>query len=51
MEKETMNIAVLGLGIIGSIWAKNLIADGHNLRCWNGTPAPDTGSTGALCTP
>jgi 3-hydroxyisobutyrate dehydrogenase-like beta-hydroxyacid dehydrogenase len=33
-----MNVAVLGLGIIGSIWAKNLIADGHNLRCWNRTP-------------
>jgi len=33
-----MNISVLGLGIIGSIWAKNLIADGHNLRCWNRTP-------------
>jgi 3-hydroxyisobutyrate dehydrogenase-like beta-hydroxyacid dehydrogenase len=33
-----MNIAVLGLGIIGSIWAKNLIADGHTVRCWNRTP-------------
>jgi len=33
-----MNISVLGLGIIGSIWAKNLIADGHNLQCWNRTP-------------
>lgn len=33
-----MNIAVLGLGIIGSAWAKNLIADGHALRCWNRTP-------------
>ena len=33
-----MKISVLGLGIIGSIWAKNLIADGHNLRCWNRTP-------------
>jgi len=33
-----MNISVLGLGIIGSIWAKNMIADGHNLRCWNRTP-------------
>jgi 3-hydroxyisobutyrate dehydrogenase-like beta-hydroxyacid dehydrogenase len=30
-----MNIAILGLGIIGSAWAKNLIADGHRLRCWN----------------
>ena len=33
-----MNISVLGLGIIGSIWAKNLIADGHTVRCWNRTP-------------
>lgn len=33
-----MNIAVLGMGIIGSTWAKNLIADGHTVRCWNRTP-------------
>jgi 3-hydroxyisobutyrate dehydrogenase-like beta-hydroxyacid dehydrogenase len=33
-----MNISVLGLGIIGSTWAKNLIADGHTVRCWNRTP-------------
>jgi 3-hydroxyisobutyrate dehydrogenase-like beta-hydroxyacid dehydrogenase len=33
-----MNIAVLGLGIIGSAWARNLIADGHAVRCWNRTP-------------
>jgi 3-hydroxyisobutyrate dehydrogenase-like beta-hydroxyacid dehydrogenase len=33
-----MNIAILGLGIIGSAWAKNLIADGHAVRCWNRTP-------------
>jgi 3-hydroxyisobutyrate dehydrogenase-like beta-hydroxyacid dehydrogenase len=33
-----MNISILGLGIIGSAWAKNLIADGHNVRCWNRTP-------------
>jgi 3-hydroxyisobutyrate dehydrogenase-like beta-hydroxyacid dehydrogenase len=32
-----MNITVLGLGIIGSTWAKNLIADGHQVRCWNRT--------------
>jgi 3-hydroxyisobutyrate dehydrogenase-like beta-hydroxyacid dehydrogenase len=38
MKRNTMNISVLGLGIIGSIWAKNLIADGHNVRCWNRTP-------------
>jgi 3-hydroxyisobutyrate dehydrogenase-like beta-hydroxyacid dehydrogenase len=33
-----MEISVLGLGIIGSAWAKNLIADGHAVRCWNRTP-------------
>jgi len=33
-----MKIAVLGLGIIGSAWAKNLIADHHDVRCWNRTP-------------
>lgn len=33
-----MNIAVLGMGIIGSAWAKNLSADGHNVRCWNRSP-------------
>ena len=33
-----MTISVLGLGIIGSAWAKNLIADGHAVRCWNRTP-------------
>ena len=33
-----MNVAVLGLGIIGSAWAKNLMADGHAVRCWNRTP-------------
>jgi len=37
-EHAVMNISVLGLGIIGSIWAKNLIADGHSVRCWNRTP-------------
>jgi len=33
-----MNISVLGLGIIGSAWARNLIADGHAVKCWNRTP-------------
>lgn len=37
-HEEMMKIAVLGLGIIGSIWAKNLMADGHEVRCWNRTP-------------
>ena len=33
-----VNISMLGLGIIGSAWAKNLLADGHAVRCWNRTP-------------
>ena len=33
-----MKISVLGLGIIGSAWTKNLISDGHEVRCWNRTP-------------
>jgi 3-hydroxyisobutyrate dehydrogenase-like beta-hydroxyacid dehydrogenase len=36
-----MNIAVLGLGIIGSAWARNLIADGNAVRCWNRSPKED----------
>ncbi len=34
-------IAVLGLGIIGAIWAGHLRADGHQMRTWNRTPKPD----------
>jgi 3-hydroxyisobutyrate dehydrogenase-like beta-hydroxyacid dehydrogenase len=33
-------IAVLGLGIIGGAWARNLIADSHAVRCWNRTTKP-----------
>lgn len=33
-----MKISIVGLGIIGSIWAKNLIEDGNAVRCWNRTP-------------
>ena len=36
-----MTFAVLGLGIIGSAWAHNLIEDGHEVRAWNRTPQPD----------
>jgi 3-hydroxyisobutyrate dehydrogenase-like beta-hydroxyacid dehydrogenase len=35
---RNMNIAMLGMGIIGSAWSRNLIADGHSVRCWNRTP-------------
>src|SRR5262245_5210605 len=37
-EEDDMNITLLGLGIIGKAWAKNLIADGNNVKCWNRTP-------------
>ena len=33
-----MKTAILGLGIIGSIWARNLQADGEEVRVWNRTP-------------
>lgn len=33
-----MRVAVLGLGIIGSAWAKNLMDSGFEVRCWNRTP-------------
>jgi 3-hydroxyisobutyrate dehydrogenase-like beta-hydroxyacid dehydrogenase len=32
------NVTVIGLGIIGSAWAKNLDADGLRVRAWNRTP-------------
>ena len=44
-RKASMKLAVLGLGIIGSAWAKNLIADGHDVRCWNRTPKTSALST------
>ena len=36
-----MQIALYGLGIIGSVWARNLAADGHAVRAWNRSPKPD----------
>lgn len=36
-----MIFAVLGLGIIGSAWARNLTEDGHEVRTWNRTPQLD----------
>ncbi len=36
-----MQIAVLGLGIIGEIWARNFYADGIPVRGWNRTPKPE----------
>jgi 3-hydroxyisobutyrate dehydrogenase-like beta-hydroxyacid dehydrogenase len=35
-----MNIGILGLGIIGSAWARNLEADGLLGGAWNRTPRP-----------
>jgi 3-hydroxyisobutyrate dehydrogenase-like beta-hydroxyacid dehydrogenase len=32
------HIAIIGLGIIGSAWAKNLHADGMTVQGWNRTP-------------
>ena len=34
------SIAVLGLGLIGSVWAGHWHADGHVVRAWNRTPKP-----------
>jgi 3-hydroxyisobutyrate dehydrogenase-like beta-hydroxyacid dehydrogenase len=36
----TMSAAILGLGIIGSAWAKNLMEDGLLDACWNRSPKP-----------
>lgn len=36
-----MDIALYGLGIIGATWARNLTADGHQVRAWNRTPKPE----------
>jgi 3-hydroxyisobutyrate dehydrogenase-like beta-hydroxyacid dehydrogenase len=35
-----MNIAILGLGLIGSIWARHWKDDGHQVRGWNRSPQP-----------
>lgn len=36
-----MTTAILGLGIIGTEWAKNLATDGEPVRTWNRTPKPE----------
>jgi 3-hydroxyisobutyrate dehydrogenase-like beta-hydroxyacid dehydrogenase len=38
---QSTSVAILGLGIIGAEWAKNLAADGVPLRTWNRTPKPE----------
>ena len=41
MTSQKLSVALLGLGIIGAEWAKNLAADGVPLKTWNRTPKPD----------
>jgi 3-hydroxyisobutyrate dehydrogenase-like beta-hydroxyacid dehydrogenase len=36
-----MKIAHFGLGIIGSIWARNWAADGYQIKAWNRSPKPN----------
>ena len=46
-----MRITVLGLGIIGSVWARHWNADGHQVRTWNRSAKPDApGFTADLVT-
>ncbi len=46
-----MRITVLGLGIIGSVWARHWAADGHQVRTWNRSAKPDApGFTADLVT-
>ncbi|PXA05205.1 NAD(P)-dependent oxidoreductase [Coraliomargarita sinensis] len=35
------NVAVLGLGLIGSIWAKHYADEGQLAACWSRSPKPD----------
>ena len=35
-----MRICVIGLGIIGKVWAQHLHTDGHEVRTWNRSPQP-----------
>jgi len=35
------NVTVVGLGIIGSIWAERYHEDGHTVRTWNRSAKPD----------
>ncbi len=43
-----MKISVLGLGIIGQAWARNLQADGLDIVTWNRTPKDFPGYTSDL---
>jgi 3-hydroxyisobutyrate dehydrogenase-like beta-hydroxyacid dehydrogenase len=35
-----MKMSIIGLGIIGSIWARHAREDGHEVTTWNRTPKP-----------
>jgi len=35
------NIGIIGLGIIGGVWARNYAAAGRLAGSWNRTPQPD----------
>lgn len=41
MKMSERNVGILGLGLIGSIWARHLEADGRLGAAWNRTPKPD----------
>jgi 3-hydroxyisobutyrate dehydrogenase-like beta-hydroxyacid dehydrogenase len=43
-----MRITVVGLGIIGGIWARHLTEDGHAVRSWNRSAKPDAPGFTAL---
>lgn len=42
-----MRITVVGLGIIGSVWADHWVRDGHQVRTWNRTAKPQAPGFGA----
>jgi len=41
MSVQQDRVAVLGLGLIGSVWARHLAADGVLAGCWNRSPKPE----------
>lgn len=45
MSLPLPSVAILGLGIIGERWARNLIEDGVPLKTWNRTPKEFPGFT------
>lgn len=47
---EHRNVAVIGLGIMGSAFADNLVAAGHTVKVWNRTHAVAEAIAGATAT-